>query len=96
MVGVKGRDIFLSKAVPVSNETVAFSYRIRAQMMAGYRNNVKQIKEFRNIQGIVPLQTIDHVLVIIVLVDYGLWTRKRQGKFEAFKERSGPAQRCDW
>jgi len=85
MQGVKGFDVFISKADLATEETIALSYRIRAQMMAGYHANVAPAKRIRNIDGVLILERKDGVLVLLAPADFVVWTKKLADKVNAFE-----------
>lgn len=83
--GVKGLDVFLSMANLASEETIALSYRIRAQMMAGYHANVAPIERVRNIDGVLISQRKDGRLVLVAPADYVFWTKNLEAKVKSFE-----------
>jgi hypothetical protein len=89
MQGVKGLDVFISQANLATEETIALSYRIRAQMMAGYHANVTPIERIRNIDGVVILQRKDGILVLLAPADYVFWTKKLEERVNSFEYKIG-------
>ena len=87
MKGVKGIDVFISQANLATEETIALSYRIRAQMMAGYHANVAPADRIRNIDGIVILQRKDGLLVLLAPADYVFWTKKLAERVNSFENK---------
>jgi len=85
MKGVKGFDVFISMANLATEETIALSYRIRAEMMAGYHANVAPTERIRNIDGVLILQRKDGILVILAPADYIFWTKKLEDKVHSFE-----------
>jgi hypothetical protein len=93
MKGVEGFDVFISKADLATEETIALSYRIRAQMMAGYHLNVTPLSRFLNIDGVLIVQTKTGALALLAPADYVAWTQKLEGKIKSFEssaEKIGP------
>ena len=87
MKGVKGIDIFISQANLATEETIALSYRIRAQMMAGYHANVAPADRIRNIDGVIVLQRKDGTLVLLAPADYVFWTKKLEERVKSFENQ---------
>jgi hypothetical protein len=85
MQGVKGFDVFIGKADLATEETIALSYRIRAQMMAGYHANVAPAERIRNIDGVLILERKDGVLVLLAPADFVVWTKKLADKVNSFE-----------
>jgi len=85
MQGVKGFDLFISKADLATEETMALSYRILAQMMAGYHANVAPTEYIRNINGVLMLQQKDGTLVLLAPTDFVFWTKRLEEKVNAFE-----------
>jgi hypothetical protein len=89
MTGVKGVDVFIGRSALATEETMALSFRIRAQMMAGYHANVEPAQSIRNIEGVLSLQLKNGVLVILVPADFVAWTKKLEDKVNAFENSIG-------
>jgi hypothetical protein len=87
MKGVKGRDVFISKANLSTEETTALSYRIRAQMMAGYHANVAPAERILNIDGVLVLQKKDGALILPAPADFIFWTKILEDRVKAFESR---------
>ena len=87
MQGVKGMDVFISMASIATEETIALSYRNRAQMMAGYHANIAPIERIRNIDGVLILQRKDGILVLLAPADYVFWTKKLEGRVISFENK---------
>lgn len=82
--GAEGFDVFISNASLATEETIALSYRIRAQMMAGYHVNVAPAERILNIDGVVVLQTKAGALALLAPADYVFWTQKLEDKIKSF------------
>jgi hypothetical protein len=76
MKGVKDLDTFISIATLAFNESVALYYRLTAQLMAGYHNNVSPAVRIVTLKGEPALQTKDGKVVLLGDVDYVYWTRE--------------------
>ncbi len=76
MKGVKDLDIFVSIASLASNESLALYYRLTAQLIAGYHNNVSPAARIINLFGEPLLQTKDGKVVLLSEVDYVFWTKE--------------------
>jgi hypothetical protein len=76
MKGVKDLDTFISVATLAFNESVAFYYRLLAQLMAGYHNHVAPALRIVTLHGEPALQTKDGKVVLLGDVDYVYWTRE--------------------
>ena len=85
MKGAEGVDVFISKASLATEETIALSYRIRAQMMAGYHANVAPVAAIRNIDGVLVVLTKAGSLALLAPADYVFWTKKLADKVESFE-----------
>ncbi|MCP4343683.1 MAG: hypothetical protein GY799_33615 [Desulfobulbaceae bacterium] len=85
MKGVEGFDVFISKANLATEETIALSYRIRAQMMAGYHLNVAPVTRILNIDGVLIVQTKNGALALLAPADYVAWTKKLEAKIKSFE-----------
>jgi hypothetical protein len=85
MRGVQEIDVFISNANLATNKTVALSYRIRAQMMAGYNANVAPAERIKNIDGALTLQLKNGALVLLLPADYVVWTKQLAGKVKSFE-----------
>jgi len=85
MQGVKGFDAFISKADLATEETMALSYRILAQMMAGYHASVAPAEHIRNIDGVLMLQLKSGALVLLAPADFVFWTKRLADKVNAFE-----------
>lgn len=87
MKGVKGRDVFITVANLATEESVALYYRLIAQMMAGYHNDLGAATGIRNINGVLNLQGKDAALVLLAPVDFVFWTKELGDKLNAFESR---------
>lgn len=85
MKGVEGFDVFISKANLATEETIALSYRIRAQMMASYHAKVAPVSRILNIDGVLIAQTKAGALVLLAPADYVFWTKKLEDKIKTFE-----------
>ena len=85
MQGVNGIDVFISKANLATEETMALSYRIRAQMMAGYHAKAAPAVRIRSIDGVLTLQRKNGGLVLLAPADYVVWTKWLENKVNTFE-----------
>lgn len=85
MKGVEGFEVFISKADLATEETIALSYRIRAQMMAGYHANVAPVARILNIDGVLIVQTEGGALALLAPADYVSWTKNLEDKIKSFE-----------
>lgn len=85
MEGVKGIDVFISKANLATEETMALLNRIRAQMMAGYHSKIAPIERIRSINGVLILQLKNGHLVLLAPVDFVVLTKRLEDKVKAFE-----------
>ena len=85
MKGVEGFDVFISKADLATEETIALSYRIRAQMMSGYHLNVTPVTRILNVDGVLIVQTKSGAIALLAPVDYVSWTKKLENKIKSFE-----------
>jgi hypothetical protein len=89
MKGVDGLEIFVGRAALATGKTMALSYRIRAQMMAGYHANVAPVETILNIEGVLALQSGSGELVFLVPADFVAWTKALEGKADAVDKAIG-------
>jgi len=85
MKGVEGFDVFISMANLATEETIALSYRIRAQMMAGYHANVAPVAHIQNVDGVIVASTKAGSLALFAPADYVFWTKKLEDKIKSFE-----------
>jgi hypothetical protein len=86
MKGVQGFDVFISKASLATEETMALSFRIRAQLMAGYHAKVSSVERIRSIEGVLLLQTKDGKLVSLAPADFVFWTKRLEDRVLKFED----------
>lgn len=83
MKGVKGRDLFIRYASMADEESVALYMRLRAEMMAGYNDNVAPAVRIVDVNGSPYLQRRDGTIIGLFPLDHVAWTTALERKESA-------------
>lgn len=76
MDGVKSRDQFISQAILVDEEEIAFIQQLNAEMMMLYHKNIKPLLELIPVRSFVVGYTVDQNMVATFALDLVYWTEK--------------------
>jgi hypothetical protein len=86
MHGVQGLEIFISAADTSTNRSVAFLYRLIAEMMAGYHTKVAPVERIAGTGSTLFLQKKDGTLVLTLPMDFVFKTKKIAAKLDSFNK----------
>lgn len=83
---VKGVDTFLRRANMAKQKSTALYYRVIAQMLAAYHNQVDAAVALEETAGILNLVRQDGTRVILAPLDYVFWTTELEARVDAYEK----------
>lgn len=86
MADVQGLEVFIAAADTSTDRSVAFLYRLIAEMMAGYHTKVTPVERIADIGGTLFLQKMDDTLVMTIPVDFVFKTKEVAAKLDSFNK----------
>ena len=86
MEDTKNRDVFLRLAMASDSEEGALLFQRIAEMMQGYDERVARIQKIVELHGLPLAYTNDQRLVLLLVVDYGVWSQLQAGMIQDFSQ----------